>query len=74
MYKSQNKLKQAKKKIHVHCIENNPSYISFSIFKMITSVHNKSTVTIKYINITVKHSYNKLYKQIAAYSKVNFIP
>lgn len=70
MYKSQNKLKQAKKKIHV---QKTIRPISVSVFND-TSVRNKSTVTIKYINITVKHSYNKLYKQIAAYSKVNFIP
>lgn len=70
MYKSQNKLKQAKKKIHV---QKTIRPTSVSVFND-TSVRNKSTVTIKYINITVKHNYNKLYKQIAAYSKVNFIP
>lgn len=72
MYKSQNKLKQAKKKIHV---QKTIRPISVSVFND-TSVRNKSTVTIKYwyINITVKYNYNKLYKQIAAYSKVNFIP
>lgn len=70
MYKSQNKLKQAKKKIHV---QKTIRPISVSVLND-TSVRNKSTVTIKYINITVKHSYNKLYQQIAAYSKVNFIP
>lgn len=68
MYKSQ--IKAGKKKIHV---QKTIRPISVSVFND-TSVHNKSTVTIKYINITVKHSYNKLYKQIAAYSKVNFIP
>lgn len=70
MYTSQNKLKQAKKKIHV---QKTIRPISVSVFND-TAEHNKSAVTIKYINITVKHSYNKLYKQIAAYSKVNFIP
>lgn len=70
MYKSQNKLKQAKKKIHV---QKTIRPTSVSVFN--TSVRNKSTVTINYINITVKHSYNKSYiKQIAAYNKVNFIP
>lgn len=64
MYKSKNKLKQAKKKIHV---QKTIRPISVSVFND-TSEHNKSTVTIKYINITVKHSYNKLYKQISAYS------
>lgn len=70
MYKSLNKLKQAKKKKNV---QRTIRPISVSVFND-TSVRNKSTVTIKYINITVKHSYNKLYKQMAAYSKVNFIP
>lgn len=55
MYKSQNKLKQAKKKIHV---QKTIRPISVSVLND-TSVRNKSTVTIKYINITVKHSYNK---------------
>lgn len=56
MYKSQNKLKQAKKKLHV---QKTIRPISVSVFND-TSVRNKSTATIKYINITVKHSYNKL--------------
>lgn len=52
-YKSQNKLKQAKK-----IIMKTISPISVSLFND-TSVHNKCTVSIRNINTTVKHSYNE---------------
>lgn len=48
-------IKTGKKKIHV---QKTIRPISVSVFND-TSVRNKSTATIKYINITVKHSYNK---------------
>lgn len=57
MYKFQNKLKQVKKKIYVQKI------IRFILVLVLNDilVYNKSIVIIKYINIIVKYSYNKLY-------------
>lgn len=58
MYIFQNKLKQVKKKIYVQKIIR---FILVLVFNDIL-VRNKSIVIIKYINIIVKYSYNKLYK------------
>lgn len=58
MYIFQNKLKQVKKKIYVQKIIR---FILVLVFNDIL-VYNKSIVIIKYINIIVKYSYNKLYK------------